>query len=538
VTATAFGGEGAAWRSRLPVRRASKSSVKNSSFVKSSGSVKSPTKTPPLLFLFVLPLIASCALDNFKPALSVTTPSAYRAARSAVPAPPPGIDWPRDFHSTELTRLAADAQAGNLDIAVAVARIAQADAQARIDSSALYPTLDATGNADRAFSPGTLHSKRGPFKTSAGNQFSLGLTASYAVDFWGLNAANARAGRLLAEASRFDRDVVALTTAASVANTYFQVLSAQDRLRIARSNTQTAERALKAIKSRLAVGTGTAIDVAQEESIVGTQRASIPPLEQIVYQSKNLLAVLLGRPPERVSIKGGSLDALVVPHVPPGLPSQLLLRRPDIATAEAQLAAEHASVYAARAAFFPNIKLSAQGGVESILLRTLFRSDAVFGQMAAGVTQPIFDGYNLQGQLELQQGKQAELVQTYRKAIIQAFTDVEDALIAVEETTRHERLEAAVVASSLKAYQLTEQQLREGTIDITTVVNTQQTLFQAQDALAQIRLQRFLAVVSLYQALGGGWTRDRYPLTTDDEPSTEPGPVLPVGIVATPGPQP
>ncbi|MFI5011693.1 MAG: efflux transporter outer membrane subunit [Hyphomicrobiales bacterium] len=469
--------------------------------------------------------------------LAVDTPNAYRAA-PAVPAPPPEIGWPREFHSAELTKLAADAQAGNLDIAAAVARIAQADAQAKIDSVNLYPTLGATDNTQRSFSPGTLHGKRGPFKTSASNLFSLGLTASYELDFWGLNAADARAGRLLAEASRFDRDVVALATSASVANSYFQVLGAQDRLRIANGNTQTAERVLKAIKSRLEFGTGTAIDVSQEESVVATERAAIPPLEQTVQQNKNLLAVLLGQTPESQAIKGGGLDRLTVPRVPAGIPSQLLLRRPDIAAAEAQLAAANASVYAARAAFFPSIKLSAQGGVESILLRTLFRSDAVFGQMAAGITQPIFDGFNLQGQLELQQGKQAELLQTYRKAIIQAFTDVENALIAVDETTRHERLQADVVRASRKAYELTKQKLDEGVIDITTLINTQQTLFQAQDNLSQFRLQRFLAVVSLYQALGGGWTRDRYPVTPDDEPSTEPGPVLPPGVIAAPGNQP
>jgi outer membrane protein, multidrug efflux system len=489
---------------------------------------------PPLALVAVFPILSGCVLDTIKPTLDVDTPTAYRAARAG-PAPPPSIDWPRQFRSAELTRLAADAQAGNLDIAAAIARIAQADAQAKIASAALYPMLNATGNAQRGFTPGTLHTKEHPFKTSAENLFSLGLTASYEVDFWGLNAANARAGRLTAEASRFDRDVVALTTAASVANTYFQILGAQDRLHIARSNAATAERALAAIKSKLAVGTGTAIDVAQEESVVATQRAAIPPLQQTVEQSRNLLAVLMGRTPESASIHGGSLDRLAAPRVPPGIPSELLLRRPDISEAEAKLAAQNASVYAARAAFLPNIQLTAQGGVESLLLRSLFHSDAVFGQIAAGITQPIFNGFNLQGQLELQQGMQAELLQTYRKAIIQAFTDVENALIAIEQTGSHERLQSDVVAASRKAYQLTEQQLHEGTIDITTLTTIQQTLFQAEDLQSQIRLQRFQAIVSLYQALGGGWTRDIYPVTADDQPATEPGLVSPPGLAHGPG---
>ncbi len=494
-------------------------------------------KTRPLMLLFAIPLLGCSLLDNPNSKLAIETPAAYRAAR-AVPAPPPAIDWPREFRSAELTRLSADAQAGNFDIAAALARIIEAEGQAEIVGAALYPSVDADANASRSGSPGTLHAKRGPFRTAANNSFLLGLTASYELDFWGLNAANARAGRLLLEASRFDRDVVALMTAASVANIYFTVLGSQDRLRIARENTQTAERVLKAIQNRFSVGTASALDVSQEESLVATQRASIPPLEQTALQSKNLIAVLLGRPPESVSIKGGSLERLGVPHVPAGIPSELLLRRPDIAEAETQLAAQNASVYAARAAFFPTIRLSASGGVESLVLKTLFRSDALFGQMAASAVQPIFDGGNLEGQFELQKGRQVELLQNYRKAIIQAFTDVENALIAVDETTRHEKLEADVITASSKAYRLTEQQLHEGTIDITTVLNTQQTLFQAEDTLSQIKLQRFLAVVSLFQALGGGWTRDRYPVTADDQPATDPGTILPPGAVTAPGYQP
>ena len=491
----------------------------------------------PFAALIALPFLGCSLLDNPNPKLDVETPVSYRGAR-AVRAPAPALDWPREFRSPELTRLSVDAQAGNFDIAAALARIVQAQGQAEIAGAALYPTVDANASADRAGSPGTLHSKRGPFRTVASNLFSLGLTASYELDFWGLNAANARAGRLLLEASRFDRDVVALMTAASVANTYFTVLGSQDRLRIARQNTQTAERVLKAIQNRFSVGTASALDVSQEESLVDTQRASIPPLEQTVLQSKNLIAVLVGRPPESVSIKGGSLDRIFVPHVPPGIPSQLLLRRPDIAEAEAQLAAQNASVYAARAAFFPTIRLSGSGGVESLLLKNLFRSDAFFGQMAASATQPIFDGGNLEGQFTLQKGKQVELLQNYRKAIVQAFTDVENALIAIEETTRHEKLEAEVVAASTRAYNLTEQQLHEGTIDITTVLNTQQTLFQAEDTLSQIKLQRLTAVVSLYQALGGGFARDQYPVTADDQPATDSGTILPSGVVAAPGYQP
>ena len=161
---------------------------------------------------------------------------------------------------------------------------------------------------------------------------------------------------------------------------------------------------------------------------------------------------------------------------------------------------------AARAAFFPTISLTAQGGLESLALRSLFNEGAAFYAMGAGLTQPIFEGFRLEGQLEQQQGRQAELLQAYRSSVINGFADVERALIAVRQLAEQERLQRDSLASSRRAYDIAEQRLREGTVDLITVLNTQTTLFQAEDALTQVRLARFLAAISLYQALGGGWT--------------------------------
>jgi NodT family efflux transporter outer membrane factor (OMF) lipoprotein len=287
------------------------------------------------------------------------------------------------------------------------------------------------------------------------------------------------------------------------------VLSAQDRLRIARDNVAIAQRVLDAERGRLSVGTATALDVAQQESVVATQRATIPTLEQQVQQNRNTLAVLVGRTPESVSIKGGSLDALRIPRVVPGLPAELLLRRPDIAEQEAYLESASASVASARAAFFPSIQLTASTGFQSTALKSLLGPSGFFYSVAAGLTQPIIDGYQLQGQLDLQKGRAAEFAASYRKAIIQAFSDVENALIALQQTTERERLQREAVTASRRALEITERQLREGTIDLVTLFNIQTTLFTAQDTLAQVRLLRFQAAVSLYQALGGGWSQQR-----------------------------
>src|SRR5262249_12084172 len=178
---------------------------------------------------------------------------------------------------------------------------------------------------------------------------------------------------------------------------------------------------------------------------------------------------------------------------------------PDIREAEAQLASANASVESARAAFFPSIQLTGQGGYQSSIFQSLMRPESAFFSLAAGLTQPIFDAGLLQGQFDLQRGKQDELLQAYRRAVVNGFTDVEKALIAVQQTADQERLQREVVRSSRLAFEIAERRLNEGTVDLVTVLQTQQTLFQALDNLAQIRLARLQAIVSLYQALGGGW---------------------------------
>jgi NodT family efflux transporter outer membrane factor (OMF) lipoprotein len=316
-----------------------------------------------------------------------------------------------------------------------------------------------------------------------------------------------RAAEELAVASRFDREVVALSTVVTVANSYFLVLEAQDRLRIARDNLAAATRVYNLIKQRFDVGTASALDTAQQESIVNTQRASIPPLEQTLRQSMATLAVLIGRTPESVRIRGGSMSRLRIPRVTPGLPSDLIAQRPDIREAEANLASANANVYSARAAFLPSIQLTGEGGYQSAVLKSLLRPESAFYNIAAGLTQPIFDGLRLQGQLDLQVGRRDELLQLYRKAIVNGFADVERALIAVQQTARRESLQREVVRSSRTAFDISETRLREGTIDLVTLLNTQQTLFQAQDVLAQAQFDRLNAVVALFEALGGGWQK-------------------------------
>ena len=276
--------------------------------------------------------LAGCDLEWDKPDLSAPPPARFIEAK---PHPQPPISGGRDFAvkfgSKELTGLVERALDDNLDLAAAIARITQADAQARISSAAQWPSVSMTdiarttrtpgttinvGSASSGFNPSTTSSSTSTSTSSSGFRarnfgfFQLGLTASYEVDFWGKNEDASMAGRILANVSRFDRDVVEISTVAAVLNAYFQVLTAQDRLRIAHQNVTIAQQVMDAINARLEVGVATVLDTSQQLTILAQQQATIPPLEQTLRQTRNNLAVLLGQTPESMTIRGGSLNSV------------------------------------------------------------------------------------------------------------------------------------------------------------------------------------------------------------------------------------
>ena len=456
--------------------------------------------------LLLAPALSGCILGTERPDLNLEIPAAYREAGHRAPdAHVPALDWWRGFRSNELTTLMDAAQIYNLDIAVAIAQIVQADAQVGVAGAPLLPSATGTSTAEKARSASNnLGSISSPSRTFT--QYSLGLTASYMIDVWGKNRATLFAAEENATASRYNREVVTLTAMVAVANSYFQVLAAQDQLRVARRNLAAAERILTLIRQQNAGGTASQLEVSQQEALVSTERAAIPPLEVILRQNIATLAVLVGRAPANFMVNGGRLTQLAVPRVTPGMPSELLYQRPDIRQAEAQLAASNFSVEAARAAFFPQIQLTAQTGVQSAALASLFGPGAWFYTLSAGLTQPLFDGFLLESQLKQAKGVQLQNLQAYRKAVLSAFADVERALVALAQFTLQERLQTEAVASSRKAFEVSETQLRAGTVNLITVLQTQQTLLTAENTLAQVRLNKLLAASSLFQALGGGWT--------------------------------
>jgi outer membrane protein, multidrug efflux system len=463
-----------------------------------------------------LTLAVSGCLDLEKPELAIDIPGSYRAPHGPADAATPTLDWWRSFRSRELTALMEEALTANFDIAVAIAQITQADAQVRIAGAPLLPNIGLagseteTGSGARASSLGGTGASGGSIGGAGGGSsfsrlYSTSLSASYIIDFWGKNRAALDAAVETSIASRYNREVVEITTLTTVANTYFQILAARDRLRIARRNLADSSRILSLIKQQFEVGTSSDLNVAQQEALVEQVRATIPPLEQQLGQNTAALAVLIGKAPEHFSTRNASMDAVTVPRVTPGLPSDLLNRRPDVRQAEEQLKAAGYSVESARAAFFPTITLTGDAGFRSAALNTLFGPGAWFYTAAASLAQPIFDGGVLLGTFELQKGLQAQTLHAYRKAILSGFSNVEQALIAVEQTTAQVRIQQNVVKASRRAFTLSEQQMNSGTVNMVTLLQVEQTLFTSEDQLAVDQLLRLQAVISVFQALGGGW---------------------------------
>lgn len=448
--------------------------------------------------------LASCGEPVSAPDVAAELPVQWREAPGASRLEI-GRDWVAGFGNAELSRLVALADIDNLDIAAGKARIAQAEASLDVNRAGLLPSVSGSGDAARNTTPGTNSSASPPFTRRIGNSYQLGASASWQLDLWGRIGDGVTAAEASLAASRVDLEAARLTTATAIADAFFQLSAAEDRLRLARQNAALAERTLAAIRRRLDVGTVTALDLAQQESVVASQRAAEPDLETTIRQTRNALVVLTGRAPEAGEVRAGGLARSRLPRVSAGLPSRLLVRRPDLAASELRLAAAAANVEAARKAFLPEVSLTGSAGLSSAFLKNLLRPEAFAGSIAAGVTETIFDGGANEAKMRLTRAQHAELAAGYRKAVHEALADVENALVAVEQNRRHEALQGEVVQAARKAQRLTEQQLSEGTVAITTVLDAQRTLFQAEDTLVAVRLARFRAAVTLVAALGGGY---------------------------------
>lgn len=415
----------------------------------------------------------------------------------------PDAAWWRGFGSPELDGLIAAAQAHNQDLAAAAARVRQAEAQVQIAGAALLPGVAATADAGWRQTSTLI---RGAHVQRDVRAYAAGVEIGWELDIWGRNRAREDAARAATEATRLDEQAARIAVTAAVAQAWFAAQGARDRLDVARRNLADAEATLRVVRGRQEAGTADALAVAQQETLAATQRARLPELGNQMEQQLIALGILTGQPAAGILAQPTGLGRLALPAVAPGLPAELLARRPDVAAAEADLLVAHADIRAARAAFFPAIRLTGSAGLASPALSALVHPGALVASLAAGLTQPIFDGGARRGQLALSEARKAELLAAYRQAVLRALTDVDAALAWVRSSTAQERLQGAAVARARRAAEIARTQLEAGTVDLTAVLQAQTTLYAAQDVLAQVRAARFQALVALFKALGGGWS--------------------------------
>jgi NodT family efflux transporter outer membrane factor (OMF) lipoprotein len=437
--------------------------------------------------------LAACATTSPLPQLASSDVPAKFEQPVAEAAPIwPKADWWRGFNSEELNALIAQTQGGNLNVAAAETRILQADARVREVGSALLPTVSIGG--DTGLRTGSNASPTG-----------ISLGASYEFDFWGRNRSLLRAAEASNRATRADRETVALTAVAGTASTYFQLLSLRERLEIARLNLENAQAVLAVTEARVRNGIASPLELAQQRQTIAGQQAQIPQLEQQELETRAALALLLGRPPEGFDVNGRDLASITAPGVTPGLPSELLVRRPDIVNAEANLAGANANLAAARAALLPSISLTGSGGVSSGTLTGIATNPLFAASIGLSIAQTIFDAGRREAVTDEARAREQELLLSYRGAVINAFSEVETTLGSIANLDEEVAFREEQATQAQTAFDIAQARYREGVDNFLVVLDAQRSLYQSRDQLQQTKLQQLLALIALYKALGGGW---------------------------------
>lgn len=403
--------------------------------------------------------------------------------------------WWQTFGSTELDALIAQAMTQSQDVAAAQARVRAAQANAVIAGASLLPEVTATVNGGR-------QGRLGGDAAVDGTAWSAQLSASYEVDLWGRNRALRDSALSSLQASRFDLDATRLIVTSGVAIAWLQAVALTERADVAQQSLASAEQLLNLVTARARAGAATALEVAQQRGLAASQRRAVATLRQQAGEARTALAVLLGVP-GTLPVTTTSVDSLRQPSIDAGLPSALLLRRPDIATAESRLAAAQADVSAARAAMFPSLSLTAGLGYGGSQLRSLF--DNPIYSVSAALAAPIFNAGRLGAVRDQADARREELLATYRQTIVTAAGDVERALNALAGNAAQRVAQDEELAQARRALTLAESRYRAGAESMLTLLDTQRSLYAAQDTAVALRADGLSASVALYKALGGGW---------------------------------
>ncbi|MDR2876191.1 MAG: efflux transporter outer membrane subunit [Methylobacillus sp.] len=421
-----------------------------------------------------------------------------------------GEHWWTLFNDPVLDQLIAEALEHNHDIAAAAARVQEAEAVLGVTDADRYPVVTANGNATRTRSSQATGMSF-PGMPVINNDVRLTLNASYEVDVWGKYRHASDAARAQLLATEAARDTVKLTLTADVAQQYFNLLAADTQVGVLRDVLKTRAESLALLKLRNASGLVSDYDLRQTEAEEAAARSQLAAALKVQDSVQTALAVLLGRSPRAVMEDGvtrGNVAPVQTLWVPAGLPSDLLLRRPDIRAAEQNLLAQEARIAAARAEYFPSISLTAYLGSESSTFGNLFTGPARIFQFALGLMQPIFNANRLGYNVKAAEARREQAVADYRKTIANAFGDVRNAL--TNQTAARDILQAETerIAALTEAKRLADMRYEGGVASLLDALDADRQLLQAKLIRADAENAQRAAVVSLFKALGGGWTKD------------------------------
>jgi outer membrane protein, multidrug efflux system len=450
--------------------------------------------------------LAGCTVGPNYKRPNTDAPTAYRGltpeeTASAATASLGEQKWWEVFQDEELQKLIRTALQQNYDVRIAATRVLEAQEQVGLARANQLPTVNVSGTGTGVRNPAT-----GPIPAYTFNYGRVTANAAWDVDFWGKYRRATEAARANLLATDWARQEVNATLVANVAAAYFQLRELDLELDISQKALASRKESLDLTKTLEEHGINTILDVRQAEQLVYTAAAEIADLNRRIGQQEDFLSVLLGNNPGPISPRGKELiDQPHAPTVPAGLPSALLERRPDIRQAEELLVAANARIGVARAAYFPDISLTAQPGFLSSSFTSLFSGSAGLWTFAGTITEPIFEGGAIRSNVRLAEAQQQEAVLTYQQTIQGAFRDVSDALIAYQQNQEFRAQEELLARAAQDAAQLSGKRYEAGTTNYLEVLTNDTNYLSADLGLAQARLNELLALVQIYKALGGGW---------------------------------
>ena len=449
-------------------------------------------------------LLTACAVGPKYKRPSVTVPGDYRgldpAAGPQTTASLGDEKWWTVFQDAQLQALIREALSQNYDVRIAATRVMQARAILGITRADQFPTISGGASSSNERFAATKITR--PFETSS-NQVSLSLF--WELDFWGKFRRATEAARASLLSTEWGQNVVISSLVSDLASAYFELLELDAEMEISRRTLDSRKESLRLVEVRARGGATSLLDVRQSEQLVYTAAATIPDLERRIEQQENFINVLLGKNPAPVT-RGQPLIAVpVLPTVPAGIPSSLIDRRPDVQAAEQQLIAANARIGVAKAAYFPQITLTAVGGYQSSALTDLFSSSAGFWSFGGQLLQPIFTGGRIRSNVKLTEAQKQETVLLYQQTIQQAFREVSDALVSYRKNQDFRAQQELLTNSAQDATRLSTMRYKGGVTSYLEVLDSDTRYFDAQLGLAQAQLNERLALVQLYKALGGGW---------------------------------